>query len=112
MTQTVSQVVPLKRGKGKKTIQERFEEVHAAHPEIFTEFMRLTNVARRQGFKRYSADGIMHVIRFQRWESMADVAAAEGFKISNDLISRYVRLAIETDPTLRVFFSVRQLRTQ
>lgn len=94
---------------GKKiTIQERFERTHAKHPEIYREFRRLALYLRNERhFRRYSADGIFHVIRFQRIQSMTDT---EGFKISNDLISRYVRMLIKEDDSFADFFTVRELR--
>jgi len=92
----------------RKTIEERFRITHARHPEIYQRFKKLTYYLRdERHFTRYSADGIFHVIRFQSLDTMQP---DEEFKISNDLISRYVRMLVEEDPTLGTFYQLRSLR--
>ncbi len=95
--------------KPKLTIDERFQRMMAKRPEIYQQFVRWALQLRQRGFRRYSADAIMHVIRFHTHLSQKP---GEDFKISNDLVSRYARQAVMEYPEqLTGFFQLRELKT-
>ncbi len=97
-------------GSGPNTRQEeleaRFREFHAKHPEIFKYFLYYADKLHRVCF-RYSAYGIMHMVRYQ-----TTIHSTHHIKISNNLIPYYARLAMLTDPRLEGFFTTRRLTTE
>lgn len=78
---------------------------HKANPEIWRWFVKLTFRKVDQGFKHYSADAIMHVVRF---ETDVDPTSDDGFKICNNHIAFYVRLFREEYPDHGDFFRMRE----
>jgi hypothetical protein len=92
-----------------KSIDERFWAFHAANPQVFDLFMRYVGQLRSAGRTRYSADAVMHRIR---WHLAVEVRATEpGPKLNDHYTRRYARLAAATDPTLLGFFETRRLRS-
>lgn len=90
----------------KRTIDERFQVMQLQRPQIYALFVHWALQLRDRGHRRYSADAIMHVIRFHTDLSQEP---REPFKISNDLISRYARQAMRDHPELDGFFQLREL---
>lgn len=89
-----------------KTIDERFAEFDALHPQIYTEFVKQTMKMINRGFKAYSADTICHIIRFH---TDLDGRDTEPFKINNDYTSRYARKFMNQFPKHEGFFRTREL---
>jgi hypothetical protein len=87
------------------SIQQRFEDFHAVHPEVYRELVRLARVAKSRGRRRYSIDALMHVVRWT-----FDFEHDGEFKINNDFSSRYARLIAEREPDLADFFETRKLK--
>lgn len=88
------------------SIQERFEGFHENHPEIYELFQRFARELRDAGRSHYSADAILHRIR---WEYDVNPRHDEQFKINDHFSSRYARLLIEDDASFEGFFSLRNL---
>lgn len=89
----------------KRTIEERFAEYDADHPDVFALFRRFAEELRGAGHPRYSSDAILHRIR---WHYATSGSDATGFKISNDYTAMYARKLIEVDPTFEGFFTLRE----
>lgn len=83
---------------------EAWRDYHKANPEIWTWFVRLTFRKINQRFKHYSADAIMHVVRFE-----VDVhpESSDGFKITNNHIAFYARLFVQEHPLYSKFFRLK-----
>ena len=88
------------------TIQERFAAFDLAHPEVYAAFVDVAEQLLASGHRHYSADAIMHVVRFHR-----DVNRSRdgGFKINDHFSSRYARKLMETDARFANFFATRAL---
>jgi hypothetical protein len=72
-------------------ITERARKFHAEHPEVWDLFCMFAFGLIDKGFKRYSADAVMHRVR---WETSAGRPNANGeapFKINNNFIAIYAR---------------------
>lgn len=99
-------------GSGPNTRQEeleaRFREFHVQYPGVFEQFMHYALDMRKVSY-RYSAYGIMHMVRYL---SFTRPSLATSVSISNDLVPYYARLAMETEPKLKGFFTTRRLTTE
>lgn len=91
----------------RRSIQARFEEFHEAHPEVYWLFRHFAQEVRLAGHRRYSADAILHRIR---WEYDVNRHRDGGFKINDHFSSRYARLLMADDPSFEGFFATRELR--
>ena len=89
------------------SIDERFRLFDRAHPEVFRLFRQYAEFIRGKGHDRYSADAILHRIR---WHFAIDKGDRD-FAINNNFSSRYARLLMEVDPAFVGFFEVRELRS-
>ncbi len=76
------------------TIQARFEAFCRAHPDVVSRFRQIALELRAAGHERYSADGILHVIRWH----YATSTGGETPKINNIFASRLARQLIEAEP--------------
>jgi hypothetical protein len=85
--------------------QVKFEKYHAKNPEIWDEFKRLTFDLIKAGRKHYSADGILHAIR---WNTA--IRGSDERKINNDYSSMYSRLFTANFPEHKDFFEQRILK--
>ena len=91
-----------------ESIQERFAAFDAAHPEIWALFVRFAREARDAGRIRFSADAILHRIR---WECDVNERRDGGFKCNDQYAGRYARKLIAEDESFADFFELRGLRT-
>jgi hypothetical protein len=91
----------------RRTIQDRFEQFHEAHPEVYLEIVRMARELKAAGHQRYSMDALLHVIRWHR-----HVRREHGgeFKINDHMSSRYSRLVQMMEPDLDGFFETRGLK--
>lgn len=90
------------------TIWARFLAFHEANPIVYQLLKRLAFERLRRGDTR---GGIGALFESLRWDREIVTRYGEGFKLSNDFRSRYVRLLIAECPELRAFFELRPLRT-
>ncbi len=91
------------------TIQQRFEEFHAAHPWVATKLVSLA----RQGLARGETKlGIGMLWEVLRWETLTadDLQDVRGAKLNNDYRSRYARMLMDEHDDLVGVFDVRGLR--
>lgn len=72
---------------------EEFQAYDASRPEIWHWFQHYTEVKWREGFRRYSQDGIMHLVR-----------AHCRFPILNASVAGYARKWQSQNPTRARFF--------
>lgn len=91
-----------------RTITERFEAWLAARPEMLPAFVRVARQLRQAGHDRYSADGIFHILR---WERIAEGKDADGWTVNNVFSSRMARLVMERHKDLEGFFETRRLKS-
>ena len=82
-----------------------FWEWLADNMHVFQEFVRLALRTRARGQRRWSADGLCHVLR---WRTAVREHSDAGFKINNCATAGLARLAMEVSPRLRGFFEIRQ----
>lgn len=85
----------------------RFTRYHNQHPEVWDSFKRYAAEMRATGRKRYSAWAIINRIR---WDH--DILKTEEFKISNDYIALYARVAIYLAPSMASFFVTRPMKSE
>lgn len=89
-----------------KSIDARFAEFDAAHPEVFELFRKLAHdLVCYKGFKKYSADAICHQIR---WHYQVE-RGQHDFKMNNNFTSRFARKLMEEEPVFNGFFELRRL---
>lgn len=89
------------------SIDARFRAFDRAHPEVFRLFRKYAEDIRVCGQERYSADAILHRIR---WHYHIERGERD-FTVNNDYSSRYARLLMQVDPSFVGFFEVRELRS-
>lgn len=93
----------------KPSIQKQFRSFHKANPHVYRLFRKYARQARRAGHKRYSADALLHVIRWHLFVvTKADPAGA--YKINNNYSSRYARMMVKKNPSFKGFFEMRVLK--
>lgn len=89
------------------TVQTRFEEYHERNPEVFELFVQFTREVMRSGYEHYGAWATFQRIR---WHIDMETHQRDGFKISNDYISRYVRMLETVFPEYSGFYKTRPLK--
>lgn len=80
----------------------------AENRHVFDAFMRLARLSRRRGIRRWSADGLCHVLRWRTEVSERYRSRARHFKIDNCATAGRARLAMCVSPSLRGFFELRE----
>ena len=87
------------------TKQAKFEQYHSANPEIWNMFKELTFQLIKAGRRHYSADGILHAIR---WNTA--LRGNDERKINNNYSSMYSRMFTANFPEHKDFFEQRILK--
>lgn len=85
-------------------LQKAFEAFHAENPEVYRLFSRFSFDAASAGHRHYSADAIMHRVR---WHTGVETTN-HAFKINNNLVAYYARHFMNRNPHMRGFFHTRQ----
>ena len=85
--------------------QVKFEKYHAKNPEIWEAFKTLSFQLIKAGRSHFSADAILHTIRFN-----TAIRGCLDFKINNDYSSMYSRLFTANFPEHKDFFEQRILK--
>lgn len=97
----------------KPTIQERFEQYHAAHPEVYAEFVRLARLAKAKG---HAHIGMKMLGELVRWHFIVDreydAEAEQQYALNNVVLSRYARLIMEQEPDLAGIFQTRKITSK
>lgn len=86
---------------------DRFIEYHLTNEDVYQDFVARAFRARRTGRTRYSQWTIIQSVRWDRdMKTHGDV-----FKVNNDFIALYVRMAMEDFPAkLGSFFEIRRMK--
>jgi hypothetical protein len=85
------------------SLSERFAKFDAAHPDVWQSFVSVTRDLIAAGKTRYSADAILHVVRWHR----ATSTAGQEFKINNNFSACYARKWADTHKDAAGFFATR-----
>lgn len=88
------------------TIQQRFEQFHAANPWVLTALIALAESAKAHGEQRV---GVKALFERLRW-SYARATVGDTWRLNNTWTSRYARLIAEQRPDLADLFETRKLR--
>lgn len=88
-------------------IEREFAEFDAANPEVWKLFVRFAFEVMQRGKRRYSADAILHRIR---WFEEIETVGGRGFKVNDDFTAHYARKFIRTFPEHGDFFETRRRR--
>lgn len=93
-----------------RSIQERFDAWLDENPVAYELFKQFAEQARRAGRKRYSADAILHRLR---WHVNVELRPVDGeeWRCNDHFSSRLARKLIEDDPSFANFFELRELKS-
>lgn len=97
------------RQKERRPLAERFEDFHRTHGEVYTLFERFARELKARGRDRYSADAILHRIR---WHYATSGPDASGFKINDHYSAMYARKLMDDFPEFAGFFETRAQRSR
>ena len=87
------------------TTLARFVAFHTMNPHVYASFTELARRMRATGKKRYSAQAIIYVLRWEYdLKTQGDV-----FEINNDFTSIYARLLCIEDSEFLHFFELRRM---
>ena len=89
---------------GDMTHEERFNHFHENNPLVYDLFKKFTFEVIEKGFTKWSADAIMHRVR---WETNI-VTDDQQFKINNNYVAFYARLFMSEYPEYAGFFEIRR----
>lgn len=87
--------------------QAKFDAFDAANPRVWQLFVRFTQERIRLGFRHYSADAILHRVR---WDTDTVADDGSGFKINNNWTSFYARKWAAAYPQQADFFRRRRAK--
>lgn len=87
-------------------MEAKFWTFVAENPEVYVEFDRHTKRLIRRGLTHYSADAVMHVVRFETSLRTTDKV----WKLNNNHIAYFARLWIRNNPKHKGFFRFRDPR--
>lgn len=84
---------------------EEFLKFHQQNPQVWVLFEKFTLECINRGFKRYSADAVIHRVR---WET--DIVTVGGiFKINDHHVTYYARMFHANHLEHEGFFKIREL---
>lgn len=95
----------------RQSIEDAAAAFHAENPEVYELFLKFAKEALLIGHKRYSADAVMHRVR---WETNASWFGDRNrdFKINNNHVSWYARKLMSEDSRFQGFFRLRGTREE
>ncbi len=86
---------------------ERFADFHREHPEIWDQFQDLAQGLHAKGFKHYSPDAIIHMIRW-RYDMQFGPDSKEVPKVNDWYTGYYADMFRQSDPKYAKFFIRRE----
>jgi hypothetical protein len=89
-------------------LEQQFRAFDKANPIVGELFERFTLEVIGAGHKHYSADAIIHRVR---WETSVVVQTDDDFKINNNHVAFYARRFMEQHPAHKGFFRTREQRS-
>ena len=81
-----------------------FQEYNELNPTVYPRFLKIALETHAKGFKRYSANAILEVVRY--FTSVAENGGK--FKINNNVTPMFARQAVKDRPELNGFFELRR----
>jgi hypothetical protein len=81
---------------------------HVANPNVYSKFCALAQQIIDAGYTHYSADAILHRIRWHYHVEQGD----RQFVLNNNWTSRYARLWLSDHPEYAGFFETRVLKSK
>jgi hypothetical protein len=88
----------------KDALRDEVREFHRSNPNVWKLFVEFALDRIARGFKHYSADALMHRVR---WETEAGDPLGE-FKVNNNYVSFYARAFSKAYPEHAGFFRTRR----
>lgn len=89
------------------TIGDAFEAFHTANPWVYDALVTLARDLRARGHERVGMKMLFEVLR---WNWMLTTSSPDGFKLNNNMTSRYARLIMDNEPDLAGVFELRELK--
>lgn len=90
------------------SIEQRFVNFHAAHPDVYDQLLDLCRQYRRRRSDRWSIDAAFHVMR---WYRMLDAKIEEGgYHMNNDFTALYARKLMAENADVDGMFELRVRR--
>jgi hypothetical protein len=90
-------------------LEQDFVEFHAQNPQVYELFDQFTRMLLNRGYRRHSADAVLHRIR---WATAVETKDPAGFKINDHLSAYYSRFWMKNNPEHEGFFRLRELRNE
>jgi hypothetical protein len=89
-------------------MRQAAQRYHQKNPEVWEYFVKFTMDRINRGFKKYSARGVFHRIR---WETAfpTEDPQGKGFRISNNHSPYYAREFMKRYPQYQGFFNTSEL---
>lgn len=88
-------------------LEAAFVKFHQANPGVWSLFRQYTFEIIRAGRRHYSADAILHRIR---WHVDLETRGSDRFKINNNHSAYYGRMFMKFYPEHKGFFRVREVK--
>jgi hypothetical protein len=92
----------------KTKLEAEFEKFHSENPRVYELFRQFALEAICKRHVHYSADAIMHRVR---WETSISTTDNE-FKINNNHVAFYARMFMDENPEHDGFFETRHRKTE
>ena len=89
--------------------EQRFEEFHGRHPQVYDKLVALAREAKRRGHRQWAARSAWELIR---WEFAVPRDDGEQFKLNDHYIAYYARRIMADEPDLAGFFETRKLKSE
>ncbi len=89
------------------TIQERFEDFNARHPEVYLYLEQQCLTLHSAGWRHF---GIRCIWERMRWHFRVEQDIRDDFKLNDHYTSRYARKLIAHHPELKDLFELREIR--
>lgn len=88
-------------------LERQFREFHRDNPHVYRLFDKFTRQVLATGRGRYSADAILHRVR---WHTAIETRS-DSFKINNNWAAFYARMWMHDNPAYKEFFETRVQRS-
>lgn len=92
----------------RSTIDMRFRNFHAKHPEVYEAITHLCRQAKKAGRAKIGIGMLFEVLRWQTFIAAGD--DDEVYRLNNNYRSRYARLIQDLEDDLDGIFDIRELR--
>ncbi len=90
------------------TTKEKFEQFHAANPQVAAALVEMTRAAKEAGRDRIAIGMLVEVLRWEHYLTTRD--ANTPFKICNNYKPHYARLIMEEHPEFEGMFELKEMK--